>query len=264
MRTCTTYELVSQRSTLDQRGGATDFYRRSNLRRAEGRTIRQPSNVSTAATAECRSPPDKSVPGRVPLRGTGLLRYASSCCASRPFGLPSLTQRGWPAMPVGQEPPDRGGVGCLAVPFTVPRRSRRQGLRARVAALAAWRPSSNPDGCAAACWCRSRAIPPDTPEPTMSHVSFRFLLPIPSQPIPDGPRCRGPVPSRAVPRRCARAARRVLPASVRAVQRCRRRQAVKDYPAAASSGRWSTRCSPCCILDAQHTADYAQRCSAAR
>lgn len=49
--------------------------------------------------------------------------------------------------------------GWLAVPFTVSRRSRRQGLRVRCT-LASWRPSSNPDACAAPCCFRSRAIPP--------------------------------------------------------------------------------------------------------
>lgn len=52
-----------------------------------------------------------------------------------------------------------GGRGWLAVPFTVSRRSRRQGLRVRCT-LASWRPSANPDGCAAPCCFRSRAIPP--------------------------------------------------------------------------------------------------------
>ena len=51
------------------------------------------------------------------------------------------------------------GRGWLVVPFTVSRRSRRQGLRVRCT-LASWRPSANPDGCAAPCCFRSRAIPP--------------------------------------------------------------------------------------------------------
>ena len=50
-------------------------------------------------------------------------------------------------------------TGWLAVPFTVSRRSRRQGLRVRCT-LASWRLSSNPDDCAAPCCFRSRAIPP--------------------------------------------------------------------------------------------------------
>ena len=54
--------------------------------------------------------------------------------------------------------------GGFAVPFTVSRRSRSQGLRASPfdPVDCGQRPSSTFDSCAAACWCRSRAIPPDT------------------------------------------------------------------------------------------------------
>jgi DNA repair protein RadC len=65
-------------------------------------------------------------------------------------------------------------VGWLAVPFILAHRSRRQGLRARWA-LAAVRPSSYLDRCAAACRFRSRAIPPDAPELVMQHDLFSSL-----------------------------------------------------------------------------------------
>src|SRR3546814_15886349 len=55
------------------------------------------------------------------------------------------------------------GVGGLAVPFTVSRRSRRQGLRV----LARWRPVGRPrplTDCAAPSSPRSRAIPPEQPD----------------------------------------------------------------------------------------------------
>src|SRR5450830_1148211 len=63
--------------------------------------------------------------------------------------------------------------GGLAVPFIVPRRSRRQGLRAFGACgRGRLRPLT---ACAAPCWRRFRAIPPVQPEIVMndkSHVSL--------------------------------------------------------------------------------------------
>ncbi|AJP48575.1 hypothetical protein PG1C_09220 [Rugosibacter aromaticivorans] len=52
------------------------------------------------------------------------------------------------------------GWGGLAVPFTVPRRARRQGLRALrvLASCGRLRPLT---ACAAPCWQRFRAIPPE-------------------------------------------------------------------------------------------------------
>ncbi len=50
------------------------------------------------------------------------------------------------------------GVGGLAVPLTVSRRSRRQGRRAR--ACASWRPSATPDCLRCAVSRKGRAIPP--------------------------------------------------------------------------------------------------------
>ena len=51
--------------------------------------------------------------------------------ASRPYGRPSLTPPAWSGLraPLAQSV-SVGGEGGLAVPFTVSRRSRRQGLRA--------------------------------------------------------------------------------------------------------------------------------------
>lgn len=49
-------------------------------------------------------------------------------------------------------------VGWLAVPLILAHRSRGQGLRAP-GALASWRPSLNPDSCAAACRFRSGCSP---------------------------------------------------------------------------------------------------------
>lgn len=55
----------------------------------------------------------------------------------------------------------------------LPRRSRRQGLRAD--ALAAWRPSATPDGLRCAVPLPVRAIPPESPEFAMSEKSHVSL-----------------------------------------------------------------------------------------
>lgn len=65
------------------------------------------------------------------------------------------------------------GVGGLAAPFTVSRRSRRQGLRV----LARLRPVGRPrplTACAAPCSPRFRAIPPEQPE--HDHVATVLFL----------------------------------------------------------------------------------------
>jgi hypothetical protein len=65
----------------------------------------------------------------------------------------------------------KGRAGLLCS-FTVPRRSRRQGLRVP-GTLAAWRPSCRTcDGCAAPCRRRSRAIPPDHRSRPCRTISF--------------------------------------------------------------------------------------------
>jgi hypothetical protein len=60
--------------------------------------------------------------------------------ASRPFGLPSLTRSRLSALRTAFA---GASGGWLAVPVTVSRRSRRQGLRA-LRTLASWRPSVEP------------------------------------------------------------------------------------------------------------------------
>jgi hypothetical protein len=65
--------------------------------------------------------------------------------ASRPFGLPSLTPSRLLALraALAKSGEWRWWGGWLAVPFTVSRRSHRQGLRV-LCTLAAWRPSVEP------------------------------------------------------------------------------------------------------------------------
>ena len=47
----------------------------------------------------------------------------------------------------------------------------------RELALASWRPSSNPDNCAAPCWRRSRAIAPDSRSRPCRTISLLSILP---------------------------------------------------------------------------------------
>ena len=65
----------------------------------------------------------------------------------------------------------RGGLPCRP---TLPRRSRRQGLRARGASACGLRPSSNPDGCAAP-WCSGLGQSRPTQTGVRHVVVFHFF-----------------------------------------------------------------------------------------
>ena len=109
------------------------------------------------------------------------------------------------------------GVGLPCRP-TLPRRSRRQGLRARGASACGLRPSSNPDCCAAS-WCSGLG------QSRPKHRSSSWPRP-PIHPFPSPTRCWSAMSLACtvlrVPRRCCPTRGACSPTGCGAVPRCHR------------------------------------------